>query len=82
MDEARGETNVERRLALYRRANEIVSRDAPWAFLSYSLGAELWQPYVKNYAPHPVWSQDYRNVWLDLPRRRVPDSRWTEGETR
>ncbi|MCA9536605.1 MAG: ABC transporter substrate-binding protein [Myxococcales bacterium] len=81
LDQARGEPDRERRLALYRQANDIVSRDAPWAFLSNDLGAELWQPYVMNYRPHPVWSNDYRNVWLDLPRVRVADSTYTEGAT-
>jgi ABC-type transport system substrate-binding protein len=68
LDEGRGEIDPERRIALYRAANEIVARDAPWAFLYYPLDFEAWQPYVKNYRPHAVWS-DYRSVWLDLPRR-------------
>ncbi len=34
------------------------------------MSMERWQPYVRGYRPHPVWSEDYRNVWLDLPRRR------------
>ncbi|MBK6812606.1 MAG: ABC transporter substrate-binding protein [Sandaracinaceae bacterium] len=82
LDQARGEPDRERRLALYRQANDIVSRDAPWAFLSNDLGAELWQPYVMNYHPHPVWSQNYRDVWLDLPRRRVADSTYVTGGAR
>lgn len=79
LDQARGEPDRQRRLALYRQANDIVSRDAPWAFLSNDLGAELWQPYVMNYHPHPVWTQNYRDVWLDLPRRRVADSTYVTG---
>ncbi|MBK7155590.1 MAG: ABC transporter substrate-binding protein [Sandaracinaceae bacterium] len=82
LDQARGEPDRERRLALYQEANDIVSRDAPWAFLSNDLGAELWQPYVMNYHPHPVWSQNYRDVWLDLPRRRVADSTYVTGGAR
>jgi len=82
LDQARGEPDRERRLALYRQANEIVSRDAPWAFLSNDLGAELWQPYVMNYHPHPVWTQNYRDIWLDLPRRRVADSTYVAGGAR
>jgi ABC-type transport system substrate-binding protein len=72
--EAKSERDRERRLGLYRQANEIVARDAPWAFLYYTLTMELWQPYVRNYDPHPVWSEDYREVWLDLPRERVARS--------
>ena len=41
--------------------------------VSIPLKTELHQAYVHGYVPHPVWSQDYRNVWLDLPRRRLAD---------
>jgi ABC-type transport system substrate-binding protein len=68
LDEGRGETDPEKRVALYREANALVARDAPWAFLYYPVDFEAWQPYVKGYRPHAVWS-DYRSVWLDLPRR-------------
>ena len=71
LDQARSETDRERRLGLYRQANAIISRDAPWAFTYNPLSMELWQPYVKGYEPHPVWFEDYRNVWLDLPRERL-----------
>ena len=73
LDEARSERDPGRRVALYRQANDLVARDAPWAFTSYPLKTELHQAYVHGYVPHPVWSQDYRNVWLDLPRRRLAD---------
>ena len=43
---------------------------------------EAWQPYVKNYRPHPIWSQDYRDVWLDLPRRRASRSLFGTGRPR
>ncbi len=69
--EGKSERDRERRLGLYREANEIIARDAPWAFLYYATTMELWQPYVRNYDSHPVWSEDYREVWLDLPRQRV-----------
>ena len=69
--EGKSERDRERRLSLYREANEIIAHDAPWAFLYYTLTMEVWQPYVRNYDPHPVWSEDYRELWLDLPRERV-----------
>jgi len=71
LDRARGEPNRERRVGMYRQANELLAREAPWAFTYYPLVMELWQPYVRGYRPHPVWSEDYRSVWLDLPRQRV-----------
>lgn len=68
---AKSETDRETRLALFRQANAIIAHDAPWAFLYYASTMEVWQPYVRGYRPHPVWSQDYRDLWLDLPRRRA-----------
>ncbi len=71
LDAARAERDMAKRWAMYRRANDIVARDAPWAFTYYPLQMEAWQPYVRGYRPHAIYSQDYRDVWLDLPRRRV-----------
>lgn len=74
LDQARSMVDRDARLRLYQQANQIISRDAPWAFTYYPMTMELWQPYVKNYRPHPVWSESYRDVWLDLPRRRMARS--------
>ena len=71
LDSARAEVDREKRLALYAEANAILAEDAPWAFLSYAVDMFAWQPYVKGFRPHPVWLNEYRNIWLDLPRRRV-----------
>lgn len=73
LDRARIELNVERRRLLYVEAQKIVTHDAPWAFMWNDVRLEAWQPYVKNYRPHPVWSQLVRDVWLDLPKHRVAD---------
>lgn len=73
LDAARVEQDRERRLAMYREASRIIVEDAPWAFVNSNLKMEMWQPYVRNYRPHPVWSSFYRDIWLDLPRER-----WTE----
>jgi ABC-type transport system substrate-binding protein len=71
LDAARVERDPERRMAMYREASEIIVGDAPWAFIFSDLAMEMWQPYVRNYRPHPVWDNFYRDVWLDLPRRRA-----------
>ncbi len=71
LDEARAETDRTRRADLYHQAARVVVDDAPWAFVFSDVKMELWQPYVRGYDPHPVWSQDYRNLWLDLPRERT-----------
>ena len=71
LDRARPETDRDKRLALYAEANAILAEDAPWAFLFYPVDMFAWQPYVKGFRPHPVWLNEYRHVWLDLPKKRV-----------
>ncbi len=71
LDKGRVEIDAQKRAAYYREANDIASRDAPWAFFSNSLVPHAWQPYVKNYRPHPAYPLSIRGVWLDLPRHRV-----------
>jgi ABC-type transport system substrate-binding protein len=71
LDTARVESDPATRAELYRQANDIAARDAPWAVLYSRVDQELSQPYLKNYTMNPVFSQDYRFVWLDEPRRRI-----------
>ena len=78
LDRARPETDRDTRLALYAEANAILAEDAPWAFLFYPVDMFAWQPYVKGFRPHPVWLNEYRYVWLDLPRKRVSQSIYQE----
>jgi len=79
LDSARAEVDRNKRLALYAQANAILAEDAPWAFLSYAVDMFAWQPYVKGFRPHPVWLNEYRNIWLDLPRKRVSQAIYDEG---
>ncbi len=79
LDRARPETNRKKRLALYAEANAILAKDAPWAFLFYPVDMFAWQPYVRGFRPHPVWLNEYRHVWLDLPRQRVSQSIYEEA---
>jgi ABC-type transport system substrate-binding protein len=65
------ETDEERRRALYWQANDLVAHDAPWAFFGNNLVPQAWQPYVKNYRPHPLYWLPIKEVWLDLPKRRL-----------
>ncbi len=58
---------------MYRHAQELIVADAPWAFMCSDLFLEAWQPYVRGYRPDPVWTLDYRDVWLDLPKRRLAE---------
>ncbi len=65
---ARFEVDAQKRLAMYRQAERIVHDDCPWIWHYYPIQVELTQPYVKGYAPHPIWQRDFRHTWLDLPR--------------
>jgi len=68
---ARARTTVddEERARLYRRAEEIIVEEAPWAVVFVQGNFEIWQPYVHGYHPHPFLSYDVRDVWLDLKAR-------------
>jgi ABC-type transport system substrate-binding protein len=68
---ARVEPDRDARMRLYHDAVGIVLDDAPWGFVFTDQKLEAWQPYVRGYRPHPVWDNLYRDVWLDLPRRRA-----------
>jgi peptide/nickel transport system substrate-binding protein len=65
------ERDPERRKELYHQANELVAREAPWAFFGNQQTPQAWQPYVKNYHPHPSYWIPINEVWLDLPKKRV-----------
>ncbi|MBW2465554.1 MAG: ABC transporter substrate-binding protein [Deltaproteobacteria bacterium] len=71
LDRARVEQDLAVRERMYVEAQELIVADAPWAFMWSDLTMEAWQPYVRGYQPSPVFSMDYREVWLDLPKRRM-----------
>ncbi len=66
LDEARVERDLERRAALYRRAERILYDDAPWIWSYHQVMTEVSQPYVRGYKPHPIWLRDFTTAWLDL----------------
>jgi peptide/nickel transport system substrate-binding protein len=71
LDAARIERDRDRRRQMYEDASNIVARDAPWAFAFNQLKMDAWQPYVRDFQPHPVWDNYYAELWLDLPRRHA-----------
>jgi ABC-type transport system substrate-binding protein len=54
------------RAALYRQAERILYDEAPWIWDYHRVSTEVVQPYVRGYAPHPIWMRDYTSAWLDL----------------
>ena len=70
LDEARRERSFERRVALYRRAEEIILDDAPWVMLYRSRAFELWQPYVHGYHVNPALTAHLGFAWIDEGARK------------
>ncbi|MEZ4232663.1 MAG: ABC transporter substrate-binding protein [Polyangiaceae bacterium] len=73
MKKARGNSDAAERQRLYRRAEAIVTREAPWVFTHSQRYYEVTQPYVHGYHPHPVLTQYVRWSWIDSSQlsRRV-----------
>jgi ABC-type transport system substrate-binding protein len=65
IERAKHELDATRRMRLYREAETIVCDEAPWAFTHYYRFYVQWQPYVRDYRPHPMWTTDPTSVWLD-----------------
>jgi ABC-type transport system substrate-binding protein len=55
--------------AMYRRCEEIVRDQVPWAIGFRQRGFEIVQPYVHNYAVDPKHTEDMRAVWIDAGAR-------------
>lgn len=69
LDRAKVEADEGARIALYQQAEDVLLRDVPWAYMYTSLNIFVTQPYVRGWAPHPVWGDYLGEAWLDLPRR-------------
>jgi ABC-type transport system substrate-binding protein len=65
VSQAHRDIDVPRRHALYREAAEILCDEAPWAFGFSYHDFYVHQPYVRDFAPHPVWPLDVLHVFLD-----------------
>lgn len=75
LDNARQERDLDRRAAMYRGAERILKYDAPWIWDYHRMTTEVIQPYVQNFAPHPIWARDFTSVWLDLGPDGTPVAR-------
>jgi ABC-type transport system substrate-binding protein len=71
LERALVERDPQKRVAMYREANDFVAKEAPWAFFCNQQTLEAWQPYVRGYRPHPGYWLHVNEVWLDLPRKRI-----------
>jgi ABC-type transport system substrate-binding protein len=57
------------RAAMYRRCEEIVRDQAPWAIGFRPRWFEIVQPYVHNYEVDAKHTEDMRAVWIDVAAR-------------
>jgi peptide/nickel transport system substrate-binding protein/oligopeptide transport system substrate-binding protein len=70
LDRARAETDVARRVELYRRVEEMILEDAPAVPISHHTYERLFQPYVKGVEVSGLGDPYilFRKVWLERPR--------------
>lgn len=66
---ARRELNPDRRATMYRRAEEIVRDDAPWAIGYGARNFEITQPYLHGYKVDRTHISDVRWVYIDQEER-------------
>jgi ABC-type transport system substrate-binding protein len=69
LDAARAEGDPATRTEDYRRVERLLYDDAPWIWGYHPMMVEVSQPYVRGFAPHPVWGRDFTSAWLDLDAR-------------
>jgi ABC-type transport system substrate-binding protein len=56
----RGQTtrDVRERNALYKKAEDLIVRDAPWVFFWHKNDYIMRQPWIRNYRTYPIYSMD------------------------
>jgi peptide/nickel transport system substrate-binding protein len=64
LDEAGRIIDADRRLQLFREAEDLVIRDAPWVPLFSEQLNVISHPRLRGDVPHPVWGWRYENMWL------------------
>ncbi|MBM7585469.1 peptide/nickel transport system substrate-binding protein [Bacillus pakistanensis] len=62
--EARETLDQEKRMELYKEAQELFQEDAPWAMLAYTTTPLAQAKYVEGYKPHPMSNDLLTDVYL------------------
>jgi peptide/nickel transport system substrate-binding protein len=65
LDQAASSLNEAERIQLFKKAEALIMRDAPWAPLIHEIIPILYTPRVHGTEPHPVWLWRYEWMWLD-----------------
>jgi len=64
LNEASRIVDGDRRLQLFREAEDLAIRDAPWVTLYSDRLTVICHPRLRGDVPHPVWGWRYENMWL------------------
>jgi ABC-type transport system substrate-binding protein len=62
LDQGAAETNLPKRFAVYQQAEELIVREAPWAFLGHANLYALRQPWLKGPLMEPIWGYRFDRV--------------------
>ena len=65
LEGAAHDIHQDRRLELYRQAEEIIVKEAPWVFLYHPKMYVLRQPWLKGMKLNPVWPYQFEKLWLE-----------------
>ena len=65
LDQANASLDAGERTRLYRQAEDLIMRDAPWVPLMHEVLPMVYNPRVHGTQPHPVWLYRYEWMWLD-----------------
>lgn len=65
LDEAAPESDLNRRFELYHQAEQLIVRDAPWAFLGFGNLYALRQRWLKGPMLDPIWVYRFDRLWIE-----------------
>lgn len=62
--EARETIDQDKRIELYKQAQQLFQKDAPWLMLAYTTPPLAQMDYVEGYVPHPMSNDLFTDVYL------------------
>ncbi|MCS1351799.1 ABC transporter substrate-binding protein [Mechercharimyces sp. CAU 1602] len=65
LSKAQGLSDKEERAKLYKEAQKVIKKDAPWVPMVHSTPPLASQSYVKGFIPHPTGSESLENVSIE-----------------
>ena len=65
LEQAGASNDPDERLRLFREAESLVMRDAPWVPILHEQIPVLNSPRLRGNRPHPVWLWRFEQMWID-----------------